>query len=308
MIPLLCIIGPTASGKTALGVELAKRFNGEIVSADSMQVYRGIHIASAAPDEAEKAGIHHHLIEFLPLSAHFTVADYVRLADEVIAQIHNRGKLPIVVGGTGLYIDALTNGLQFVETPTDPVLRAELTRRYETLGGEEMLRRLAEFDPETAGRLHPNDGRRIVRAFEIYESVGKTATDVNAESYPETSKYQTLQIGLSCRDRAVLYDQIDRRVDRMMECGLPEEAAQTMALQTGGAAQAIGHKELYPALRGEITLCEAAEQLKQSTRRYAKRQLTWFRRNEQIRWIYTDETPDPVTVAAEWVTEWRKTL
>ncbi len=309
MIPLLCIAGPTASGKTALAVELAKRFDGEIVSADSMQVYRGIHIASAAPDEAEKQGIRHHLIEFLDLNESLTVADYVRLADGVIADIHARGKLPIVAGGTGLYMDALTKGLRFVEEATDFSLRDELTARFDRSGGEEMLRRLAEFDPETAQRLHPNDKRRIIRAFEIYETTGKTLTEANEQSHPEIKKYDTLQIGLTCRNRELLYERINRRVDLMLEKGLLEEAAATLDMpQTGGAAQAIGHKELYPCLQGRISQEEAAENLKRATRRYAKRQLTWFRRNEQMQWIYTDETPDAAALAETHVMKWRERL
>ncbi len=309
MIRFLCIAGPTASGKTSLSIELAKRFNGEIISADSMQVYRGIHVASAAPSETDKQGIPHHLIEFLDLSQGYTVADYVQQAGRLIEEITVRGKLPIVVGGTGLYMDALTKGLRFVEEPTDPALRAEITGRFETLGAEEMLRRLSQFDPQAAARLHPNDKRRIIRAFEIYESTGKTVTQANEESHPQNNEYDTLQIAITCRNRELLYERIDRRVDIMLENGLLQEAETTLCLpQDGGAAQAIGHKELYPYLRGELDLDTAVENLKRATRRYAKRQLTWLRRNEQLHWLYTDEDENYIETAAGWVEEWRNNL
>lgn len=302
-IKVVCVAGPTASGKTTLGIEIARAFNGEVISADSMQIYKGIHIASAAPDTEEMQGIPHHLIEILSPDEACTVADYVRMADECIRDITARGKLPIIVGGTGLYINSLLDGISFIPDETDQGLRAELTAEIERVGAEEMLHRLSVFDPETAARLHPNDTRRIIRAFEIYRTTGKTQAQANAESRGE-SPYDALIIGLTCRDRQLLYDRIDRRVDVMLRRGLLEEARKATEI-SGGAIQAIGHKELYGYLRGEMTLEEAADNLRRATRRYAKRQLTWFRRDERINWIYTDETADPAGDAIKLIEDWR---
>lgn len=302
-IKLVCVVGPTASGKTSLGIELAKRFDGEIISADSMQIYKGIHIASAAPDTDEMQGIPHHLIEILSPDEACTVADYVRMADECIRDIASRGKMPVIVGGTGLYINSLIDGISFIPEQTDMQLRQELTAEMESVGAEEMLRRLALFDPETAARLHPNDSRRIIRAFEIYRSTGKTQTQANEESRGE-SPYDVLMIGLSCLDRQRLYDRIDMRVDVMLDKGLLDEARKATEI-SGGAVQAIGHKELYGYLNGDKSKQEAADNLRRATRRYAKRQLTWFRRDERINWIYTDETADTVGEAVRLIEEWR---
>ena len=299
------IAGPTASGKTDLAVRLALAFGGEIVSADSMQIYRGIHIASAAPDEAEKQGVPHHLLEFLEPTAEYSVAEYTAAANRVIGEISARGHLPIVVGGTGLYISALADGIVFTEEKTDRGLRRELEERMERLGAEQMLQELAGFDPETAARLHPNDRRRIIRAFEIYTLTGHTLTEQNMLSKQGNRLIEPLLIGLTYRDRAALYARIDARVDQMLANGLAEEAKAASALQNGGAVQAIGHKELAPYLRGECSLAEAADHLKQQTRRYAKRQLTWFRREERMRWLYADEG-DPFLQAAEWIKEFLK--
>lgn len=292
-IKVIFVVGPTASGKTALGVDIALRYNGEVISADSMQLYRGIHIASAAPDSAELCNIKHHMIELLPLSATFTVADYADRARTLIAEIHSRGRLPVIVGGTGLYISVLADHICFIEQPTDETVRKRLIDELERDGAEKMLSRLCKIDPETASRLHPNNTRRIIRALEIYETTGKTFSQANEESHSEESPYAPVMLGLTFRDRGRLYERIDTRVDRMLEGGLLEEARATLALNSGkGAAQAIGHKELYPYLRGELPLEAAVENLKRATRRYAKRQLTWFGRDERIRWIYADETSD----------------
>ena len=303
-IKIICVVGPTASGKTSLGIEIAKNLGGEIVSADSMQLYNGIHIASAAPDEEEKCGIAHHLIEILPMDAACSVADYVALADKKIREIVARGKIPVIVGGTGLYINSLIDGINFVSEETDLQLRKQLENEMELIGAEEMLEKLATFDPQTAQKLHPNDKRRIIRAFEIYLSTGKTQTQANIESR-KGSPYDVLMIGLTCKNREKLYERINQRVDLMLEKGLLQEAKTTMDISSGGAIQAIGHKELYGFLRGEISLNEAAENLKRATRRYAKRQLTWFRRDERINWIYTDETHSPISVANELIEKWR---
>ena len=289
---IVYVTGPTASGKTELGVRIAEKYGGEIVSADSMQIYKGIHIASAAPDDNEKRGIPHHLIEFLPLSRQFSVADYVAAARQCIDEILSRKKLPVVVGGTGLYISALTDNIEFADEQTDLKLRGELDDEFERVGGEEMLSHLAAFDPETAARLHPNNRRRIIRAFEVYRLTGKTVTEQNKLSRQSQPRYDNLILGVTSRDREWLYNRINLRVDKMLENGLAEEAKKTISLPlNSGGMQAIGHKELYGYLKGECTIEEAAQRLKQSTRRYAKRQLTWFRRDTRIKWLYADEEP-----------------
>ena len=296
-IKTVFIVGPTASGKTGLGVSLAERFSGEIVSADSMQIYKGIHIASAAPDTAEMRGIPHHLLEFLEPSVSYSVAEYVKSAREIILDIAKKGRLPIVVGGTGLYISSLADNTEYTEEETDYELRRSLENRFDEIGAGQMLRELAEFDPDTAARLHPNNRRRIIRAFEVYKTTGKTVTEQNALSHLGEEYIEPLLIGINYRDREKLYERINRRVDIMLESGLLEEA-KTAVLQSGGAVQAIGHKELSGFLKGEYTLEEAVENLKRQTRRYAKRQLTWFNRDKRINWIYADETEDLVTEAA----------
>lgn len=305
-IPLICVVGPTASGKTALGVQIAERFGGEIVSADSMQLYRGIHIASAAPDAEEMRGIPHHLIEFLSPGERFTVAEYVAAADAVIADIRARGRQPVVVGGTGLYIDSLVEHIRFSSEPDNGAVRARLREEAERLGAEAMLSRLAAVDPQSAARLHPNDLRRILRALEVYELTGKTFTEQLATSKAEDSPYDALILGLTFLDRERLYARIDRRVDEMLERGLEREALERFGKDSGGAGQAIGHKELYGFFHGELTREQAVENLKRATRRYAKRQLTWFRRNGEIRWIYADEADDVAGAAMQIIEEWRK--
>ncbi len=298
---VICIQGPTASGKTALAVELAKRLDGEVICADSMQIYKGIHIASAAPDDDEMQGIKHYMLEFLSLGEKYTVAEYVAAARECIESTVKRGKTPIVAGGTGLYISALADNISYIEQKTDYDLRERLYAEYDRSGGEEMLKRLEALDPDAASLLHPNDRRRIVRAFEIYESTGKTKTVQNKLSKLNESPYDFIMIGINYRDREKLYDRINKRVDIMLENGLVNEARAVYEkkelIKNSGALQAIGHKELFAYFEGRITLTEAAENLKQSTRRYAKRQLTWFRRDGRINWIYPDVTPDTVSEA-----------
>ncbi len=292
------IVGPTASGKTSLSIALAKKFQGEIICADSMQIYKGIHIASAAPDLEEKEGIPHHLFEFLELTDSFSVADYVKLAREKIEEINSKGKLPIIVGGTGLYISALLDNTNFFETKASPDLRKKLEEQFDALGGEEMLKRLALFDPESAEKLHSSDKKRIIRCFEIYESTGKTKTQQNENSHNDPCDFESLVIGVNFEDREKLYSRIDLRVNLMLKAGLLNEAKSTLELSSSkGAFQAIGHKELYGFLKGECTLEEATELLKRQTRRYAKRQLTWFRRDTRINWLYADK--DNVLESAE---------
>lgn len=292
------IVGPTASGKTALSIALAKKFGGEIISADSMQIYKGIHIASACPDVDEMEGIPHHLLEFLELDKQFSVADYVKLARQKIDEISARGKLPIVVGGTGLYISALMDNTKFTEIQTDEDLRKELEEEFDRLGGEKMLELLSEFDSESAKRLKTADKRRIVRCFEIYKLTGQTLTEQNALSHLEKADFETLCLGVNYLDRERLYERINKRVDIMLKNGLLEEARETFENQNRkGGFQAIGHKELYGFFKEESSLEEATENLKRQTRRYAKRQLTWFRRDQRINWIYADGGLDVIDEA-----------
>lgn len=289
-IKVICIVGPTASGKTDLGVYVAKKLNGEVVSADSMQIYKNMHIASAAADEEEMQGVKHHLLEFLPYGSTYSVSDYVAAARKTINDIAARGKTPIVVGGTGLYINSLADNINFVSADTDYELRKRLTEEAARLGGEKMLERLREKDKSAAEKLHPNDTKRIVRALEIIETANTTKTEQDKLSKSQENPYDFTLIGITFADREKLYDRINRRVDLMLQRGLLDEAkaAYENRNTSGGGAAAIGHKELFPVFEtGEdITVC--AERIKQSTRRYAKRQLTWFRARNDINWVYKD--------------------
>lgn len=290
MIKVVFVVGPTASGKTSIGIKLAKKYGGEIISADSMQIYKGIHIASAAPDEAEKEGIPHHLIEFLEPDFQFSVADYVKLAREKIKEIYSRGKLPIIVGGTGLYISSLLENIEYTDYDTDYSLRKRLEDEFDTLGAEKMLEKLKEFDRASADRLHPNNRRRIIRAFEVYLQTGITVTEQNLLSKQNKGDILPLVIGLNYENRENLYNRINKRVDIMLENGLLNEAKKNYVQSTkSGAFQAIGHKEFYPYFNSEISFEEAVDNLKMQTRRYAKRQITWFKRVEDVNWFYPDK-------------------
>ncbi len=289
--PIIAIVGPTATGKTALSVALAETLGGEIISCDSMQVYRDMHIASAAPDTEEKRDIPHHLFEFLGRNESYSVAEYVKDARCKISEVTSRGKIPIFVGGTGLYISSLIDNVNFTEEEPNLNLRSELEKEYVKLGGERMTELLAEFDPESAKKIHPNNKKRIIRAFEIYRMTGKTMTEQNENSKKEPSPYIPFMIGLKAEDRSYLYDRINQRVDIMLESGLLKEAEAAFLNRSGDTAvQAIGHKEFFPFFLGEISLDEAVETVKRETRRYAKRQLTWFFRDERIEWINIDKT------------------
>lgn len=294
-IKTIFVVGPTASGKTSLGIELAKKLNGEVVSADSMQIYKDIHIASAAPDDEEMQGIPHHLLEFADTHYQYSVADYVLKARQCIKDISSRGKTPIVVGGTGLYISSLVDNINYTDEKTDLKLREQLENEFDSIGAQKMLEKLAVFDPESAEFLHENDRRRIIRAFEVYMQTGKTKTMQNIDSHNGEETVEPFIIGISYDDREKLYERINKRVDIMIENGLVEEAKKTYEknLKSGGF-QAIGHKELYNYFRGESTLEEAVEILKMQTRRYAKRQLTWFRKDTRINWIYADKTDNSI--------------
>ncbi len=301
---VIFVVGPTASGKTALSIDLAKRLDGEIISADSMQIYKGIHIASACPDLAERQGIPHHLLEFLELDSQFSVADYVKAARQKIDEILSRGKLPVVVGGTGLYISSLLDNTVFSEAETDLALRKELEAELDAVGSEEMLNRIRMYDPQAANRLSSGDKRRIVRWFEVFKATGNTITEQNALSHQSEPDFDFLVLGITYFDREKLYERINKRVDIMLEKGLIAEARLTFETQNSkGAFQAIGHKELYGYFRGECSLEDARELLKRQTRRYAKRQLTWFRRDQRIHWLYADGEADVSETAFELIKE-----
>ena len=290
---VLAVVGPTASGKTALGIALAKKYGGEIISADSMQIYEGLDIATAKPSAEEMQGIPHHLIGILPRRQAFSAAEYVTLAKEKITEIAARGKLPIIVGGTGLYVDSLLSGMQFSQEGNDPDLRGELYALAETDGKEALHARLAALDPQAAESIHPNNVVRVVRALEVCMSSGRTFSELKAENASHPSPYDAVMIGLDYADRAVLYDRIDRRVLRMVEQGLVEEARAVYEqgeIQT--AANAIGYKELIPFFEERASLPDCIAKIQQETRRYAKRQLTWFRRNHQISWLILSENDE----------------
>ena len=297
-IPVVAVVGPTASGKTALGVALCRRFGGEVVSADSMQIYRGMEIAAAVPTMEERQGIAHHLMQFLDPTERYSVAAYCKDAAACIADIHTRGRLPVVVGGTGLYINALLDHVTFTEGETDLGIRQKLTERLEREGILPLLEELRRVDPERAAQLHENDTKRILRALEFYEQNGMTMTEQNRLSRAEPSPYRVLMLGLFVKNRAYLYERINRRVDRMVEDGLLEEAKRCLNDPRATAAQAIGHKELRRFFDKEATMQEALDHLKQQTRRYAKRQLTWFGRDDRIVRLYIDEYDDFSALAA----------
>lgn len=290
-IKVVSIVGPTASGKTKLSVELAKHFNGEIVSADSMQIYTGMQIATAKPTKEEMDGIPHHMMDFLPPDKTYSVASYVKDASKCIADIHSRGKLPFIVGGTGLYVDSLLNNVSFSDDKRDEEYCSKLRKIGEEEGVDKLLEMLAKFDPDSAERLHVGRNiKRIIRAIEFYKTTGKTITEQIQESHKIPSPYSPIKIGLNCRDRQVLYDRINKRVDIMLEGGLLEEAERVINSDLSYTSiKAIGYKELVPYFKENKNLNDCVEKLKMETRRYAKRQITWFKRDTEINWIYIDE-------------------
>ena len=289
-IPVIAVVGPTASGKTSLSIEIAKHFSGQVVSADSMQIYEKMNIATAKPTDDEMQGVPHHLIGFQPIDKKFSVAEYVTLAKECIEKIHNQGDLPVVAGGTGLYVDSLLQNIQFSKEEGNNEFRNELIEMFDQKGADFMLEALREIDPQTAEKLHLNDKSRIIRALEIYKATGKTMTEQKILSREEESPFEVLYIGINYRDRNVLYDRINRRVDIMLENGLLDEAKDFYNIDADKTAcQAIGYKELAPYFNGEKSLEDCLESLKIETRHYAKRQLTWFRKNENINWVYPDD-------------------
>lgn len=284
---MICVAGPTASGKTALAVALAKQLDGEVVSCDSMQVYRRMDIGTAKPTREEMEGIPHHMLDVAEPWEDFSVSRYCEMASPIVDDILARGKTAIVAGGTGLYMDSLIRGNTFSPFPSTGV-REALERQAEECGMEAMLSRLREADPESAGRLHPSDRKRILRALEVYQETGKTITQHNRETRSVPPKYAPLWLGLDFTDREDLYRRIDKRVEKMLHDGLLDEIRSL--LDSGipekcTAMQAIGYKEFTAALEKGGDISGAAAQVCQSSRRYAKRQLTWFRRNGGIHWI-----------------------
>lgn len=281
---IICVVGATASGKTDLAVKLAKAVDGEIISADSMQVYKNMPIATAVATKEEQDGVPHHLVEFLDTDQTFSVADFVERAKVLIDEITARGRVPIVAGGTGLFVDSLVKNISFSQVGSNAEIRNELAEK----SNEELFEKLLELDPKSAEDIHPNNRKRVIRALELCMS-GTSKTEQNENSMLIDSPYDALYIGIGYQDRQKLYDRINKRVDLMLEAGLENEARQMLGKQGLTARQAIGHKELQPYIDGNITLDEAVEGLKRETRHYAKRQLTWFRRNENINWLYADE-------------------
>lgn len=291
---IIAVVGPTASGKSALAIELAKRLDGEIVCCDSMQIYRQMNIGTAKPDERELREAPHHLFDFADPMQSFSCADYIPLAQQRAEEIIARGKMPIFCGGTGLYLDRFLSGAEFEETAIDNDFRREMEAFALENGNEALHQRLMEIDPVSADEIHPNNVKRVIRALEIYKTSGRIKSELDKESKSSESRYDAIQIGIKYENRDILYDRINRRVDKMINDGLLEE---TKALLDAGvfeknstAAQAIGYKELLGFCKGEKTLIDAVEDLKIATRRYAKRQMTWFNSHGNVHWITADES------------------
>jgi len=290
---IIAVVGPTASGKSALALEIAKRQGGEIISCDSMQVYRRMNIGTAKPSESEMTEVRHHMIDIAEPSGSFSCEDYVRLASAAIEDCVSRGKLPIVCGGTGLYLDALLRGGNSAPSVDTHEIRRELTERAQKEGIAAIYGELCKIDPESAAVIHPNNEKRVIRAMEIYLSCGITKSELDRRSENFESPYDAKVVGLFYNNRQTLYDRIEKRVDIMISQGLLDE---TQSLMSEGvfeknltAAQAIGYKELLGYIRGEQTLKSAVENLKTATRRYAKRQMTWFKAKDYVNWIAADE-------------------
>lgn len=282
MIPLVIVEGPTASGKTALSVELAKRLGGEIISADSMQIYKYLNIGTAKPSEEEKCGVPHHLMDFVDPREDFSVADYAVLAHKAIKDIHARGKLPVMVGGTGLYIDTVADNVLLSPSGSDEALRREL-EEYAKLHGNGALRELLrEVDAESYEKLHENDTKRIIRALEVFRLTGKTIAEHNRESRSAPQIYKPIRLMFEY-DREILYGRINKRVDIMLETGLEAEVRECLAMgltEKNTSMQAIGYKEMTEYIRGFCSFEDAVENIKRESRRYAKRQISWFKRRK----------------------------
>ncbi len=306
---IFVLTGPTATGKTALGVLLAQTLNGEVVSADSMQIYRGLDIGTAKPKKEEMLSVPHHMLDIMAPEANFSVANYVAMADPIVQDILARGKVPIIVGGTGLYIEGLVRGASFAPRPSQTELRRGLEAEITKVGGEILLSRLAQYDPLTASRLFPNDHKRIVRALEVVELTGKPLSLFDAESQQAPPRYEALQFALNFQEREDLRQRIAHRVDIMMAEGLLEEVEQYLYLpSTCSAMQAIGYKELRTVFTEKEPLENAVELLKIRSRQYAKRQITWFRNRAKVQWYNWKKIPniqDALQVSTDLWTDFR---
>lgn len=304
---VIAVAGPTASGKTSLAIEIAKAVDGEIISADSMQIYKGMQIATAQPTEEEKQGIPHHLISIIEPTETYSVAQFVKQAKECIDDISARGKVPVIAGGTGLYIDSLLYGIDFGFVPDNSEMRKKLKERLENEGAEKLLEELRQIDYETAQTLHVNNTGRILRALEVYYLTGETIAEQKRKSREKGSDYDALYIYIEFADRQKLYERIEKRVDIMVSTGLIEEAEKFISLgEETTAKQAIGYKEIKPYFYGDCSIEEALDNLKKETRHYAKRQMTWFRRNEDKFTVCPDEDADFVNTAISRVKEFLK--
>ena len=303
---VLVITGPTATGKTALGVALAQRLGGEVLSADSMQVYRGMDIGTAKATPAEMDGVPHHLLDIASPDEDFSAARWVAAAAEAAEDVFGRGHVPMLVGGTGLYIDSLLSGRDFAETGGGAV-RSELNAEYDRVGGAAFREQLRRVDPDRAEKLHPSDKKRLVRAMEVYRLTGETISAHDARTQASPPRWPSLRVALTFSDRAALYAHIDARVDAMVAAGLFEEVERLLADGLSPdctAMQAIGYKEAADCLLGQSTRAEAVEAVKRASRRYAKRQLTWLRRDPGLHWIAWDGAPDIPAAAAEVAALW----
>ena len=288
---VIVITGPTATGKSAFGALLAKSIGGEVVSADSMQIYKHMNIGTAKPTREERLGVPHYMIDVVPPWEDYSVARYITEASRCVDDILRLGKTPILVGGTGLYIDSLLSGREF-SARSDETLRRELEAQYDDIGGDAMLLKLSEFDPQSAAKLHSNDKKRIVRAFEVYNATGKTISQHDTETRSLPPRYESKKFALNFSDRTELYARVDRRVDTMMEKGFADEVQRLLDMGVPPdctAMQAIGYKELVDVISGKCDLVCAADKIKMESRRYAKRQLTWLRRDTNIDWIILEK-------------------
>ncbi len=285
-------VGPTASGKTSLSVKMAKLYNAEIISCDSMQLYRGMNIGTAKPTQAEQDGVIHHMIDVLDVNESFSVSDYVDRVNLICEIIEQRQKVAFFCGGTGLYIDSFISGINFGDFEIDINVREELCKDLQNYGSGYLFEKLKVHDPQSAAKICENNTKRVMRALEVYYSTGITLSEWNERSKVDAKKKDACIIGLDFSDRTLLYDRIDKRVDIMLQQGIVEETKSLIDLgirNSPTAGQAIGYKEFYPYFDGESTLEECVEILKRNSRRYAKRQLTWFRRNPDIHWIMRDD-------------------
>jgi tRNA dimethylallyltransferase len=287
---VICVAGPTASGKTSLAIDLALALNGEIVSCDSMQIYRGMDIGTAKPDMDERKGIPHHMMDIADPTEDYSVARYVEEASRCIDDIFRRGKVPVVVGGTGLYMDALIKGLYFSNGTRNGILRKRIEDLHDRFGGPRLYRHLKSIDPGAADKIHPNDRKRLCRALEVYYGSERSISAHNEETRKLPPRYNAVYIGLDYKDRQILYSRINDRVDQMFQMGLVEEVKRLLnkGELSATASQAIGYKEIIAAINENLPLESATEEIKRATRRYAKRQLTWFRRNPRIIWFHKD--------------------